>query len=248
MRRPAALILAALLGAAVLTGCETTAEKSARLKARGAKAAELTTVKAGAANATVRVAQTTLLRSADGSQTAAVVELDNGGDAQAQVPVLIDVRGAGGRSLYKNDLDGLQVALQRMSYLPARSAAYWVNDQVIATSAPKRVAVRLGRGRPGAAGPAPRIRLDGTRIVRDSSGVAIEGTVHLLAKTVQRDLPIYGVVRKGSEVVAAGRAIIERLDPDPTPKPTPFRIFLVGDPRGGRLDVRAYPTALGGAQ
>ena len=108
--------------------------------------------------------------------------------------------------------------------------------------------MQVGRGKPGGSGAAPRIRLDGTRIVGDSSGVAIEGTVHLLGQTAQRNLPIYGVVRKGGKVVAAGRAIIERLDPDPTPKPTPFRIFLVGDPKGGRLDVRAYPTVLGGAQ
>lgn len=248
MRRSASLILAALLVVPLLSGCETTADKSAKLKAKGAKAAKLTTVDAGAANTAVKVASTTLLRSADGSQTAAVVELDNTGAAQAQVPVLIDVQGTGGKSVYKNDLDGLQIALQQMSYLPAKGAAYWVNDQVIATSAPKKVDVQVGKGKPGTDAAPPKIRLDGTRLVGDSSGVAIEGTVHLLSKTVQRNLPVYGVVRKGAKVVAAGRAIIERLDPDPTPKPTPFRIFLVGDPKGGRLDVRAYPTALGGAQ
>jgi len=59
-------------------------------------------------------------------------------------------------------------------------------------------------------------------------------------------MPIYAVAKRGRRIVAAGRAIIEKLDPDPQPKPTVFRIFFVGNLTGARIEAHAYPTVLEG--
>ena len=44
--------------------------------------------------------------------------------------------------------------------------------------------------------------------------------------------------------MAAGRALVEKLAPEPQKKPTRFSIFFIGDPKGGTLDVRPVPTVL----
>jgi hypothetical protein len=61
---------------------------------------------------------------------------------------------------------------------------------------------------------------------------------------LQRRMPIFCVARRGDEVVAAGRAILEKLKPD---KPTRFTVFFIGDPRGARLTLTPTPTVLGGS-
>lgn len=243
MRRAARSLAVAPLVALAVAGCESSQSKSARLEKEGAGKAELGTVSAGAANADVRVGTTTVLATDAG--TAAVVELRNtGAKAQVAIPVLIDVQDAKGTSLFKNDVEGLQPALQQMAYLAAGQDAYWVNDQVVAAQKPAKVAVDVGRPKAPASAPAPRIELDDVELDRDSTGVYATGIVRNTSPVTQRNLPIFAVALKGGEVVAAGRAIIEKLDPEPQRKPTRFRVFFIGDPRGADLRLTVAPTIL----
>lgn len=239
-----ALVVAGLL-AAGLTACESTQAQSARLAKQGEKAAVVGTVSAGAQNPDVKVGGTTLLRSELG--TAAVVELTNTGPAdQAAVPIQLDVTDAEGASIYKNDTDGLQPSLQQLALLRRGEPVFWVNDQVTAPTPARKVDVDVGR--PAAPAPAevPEIRLTGTRLDEDESGPLATGIVKNLSKVTQVNMPIYGVVRRGGKVVAAGRALVEKLGPEPQKRPVRFSIFFIGDPSGGTLDVRPVPTVLTG--
>ncbi len=237
-----------LAGAVALAGggCESSQTKSARLERLGAKAAKTSRVSAGAANPDVKVTGTQVLHSA--GATAAVVGLRNTGPAaQAAVPVQIQVKDAHGKALYKNDLEGLQVALQHMAYLGKGEKAFWVHDQVVGADRGRSVTVAVGK--PSARAPAtraPRIKLVGAHLTRDSTGRFLTGRVRNASKVTQRNMPIYAVAKRGRRIVAAGRAIIEKLDPDPQPKPTVFRIFFVGNLTGARIEAHAYPTVLEG--
>lgn len=240
-----AAVAVALLSLTV-AGCSSSQAKSARLAKGAAKRAVQGRVTAGPANRSVEVTGTQVL-TRDGA-TAAVVTLRNtGARAQAQLPVQIKVLDRRGRPVYANDLEGLQPALQQMAYLGARARAYWVHDQVVADGTPRRLRVRVGRAPvPAPPGPPPRIVLRGLHLAHDTTGVFATGRVENRSRLVQRNMPIFAVARRGGRVIAAGRAIIERLDPAPQPKPTVFRIFFVGDPRGATLDVRPAPTVLEG--
>ncbi len=242
--RAVAAALPAMGGLLALSACESSQHKSDRLRAQGATAAELTSVKAGAPNADVKVAGTTILRSAGG--TAVVVELKSTGTVdQVAVPIQIRAKDAKGADVYKNDLDGLQTSLQQLALLRRGKTAYWVNDQVTAPSKPARVVVQVGRPKGKPAARLPRIRLSGVRMDADDvSGAFLRGIVRNESTLPQVNMPIYAVARKGGKVVAAGRALIERLDPEPQKKPTVFRIFFIGDPKGGTLSLEAEPTVL----
>lgn len=243
--RPAHAVALAGLLAAALAGCESTQAQSARLAKQGAEAAVVGTVSAGARNPDVRVGRTTLLRSALG--TAAVVELTNTGPAdQAAVPIQLDVEDAKGASVYKNDTDGLQPSLQQLALLRRGRPVFWVNDQVTAAAPARKASVTVGRARGPAPADVPEIRLVGTRMDEDESGPLATGIVENRSRVTQRDMPIYGVVRRGGKVVAAGRALVEKLPPGPRKKPVRFSIFFIGDPSRGTLDVRAVPTVLTG--
>lgn len=241
MHKPV-VIAGCMLASVALPACESTQTKSARLAKTGHNKAGLTTVSAGATNTLIKVGQTALLN-ANGAH-AAVVELDNKGPAaEVSVPVLIVVKDAKGAAVYRNDIQGLQPSLQELAFLAKGKTVYWVNDQVLAAS-PKSLKVDVGKAK-GVAPPAPpKLTLSKTRLDSDSSGMYATGVVTNDSKIVQRNVPIFAVVLKGGKVVAAGRGLVPRLDPQPTKKPTTFRIFFVGNPKGGTLRLAVAPTAM----
>ena len=57
----------------------------------------------------------------------------------------------------------------------------------------------------------------------------------------QRRLVVACVARRGGRVVAAGRAIVNRLAPG---KSASYHVFFIGDPRGARMTVVAPPTVI----
>jgi hypothetical protein len=79
----------------------------------------------------------------------------------------------------------------------------------------------------------PRLESDPVSGV-NASGVAINHS----GETNERVL-IYGIARRGGNIVAAGRAAIERLKAD---KRHTYHIFLVGDAQGAEIAITAFPT------
>lgn len=239
--RAALTAAAAVFLPLTLGGCVTTAEQSAKIAAEGDHLIQArASLRVTHPNPVVQIGRTAVIRTAAG--TAAAVELRaKGGRAEADLPLLIDVRDAHGRSVYRNDAAGLQPSLQRFGLLRPRHSAWWVSDQVVpAGGTPRRLTARVGAGRSVAV--APRVGLSGVHLTADAGGQYLTGTVRNHAGVQLADVPIFAVALRGGRVVAAGRALVPRLPARPGPKPVRFRLYFIGSPRGARVELSVAPS------
>lgn len=240
----AALFAAAGLAAAGLSACETTQETSSRL-AKGAKdVVQEHGLKLGRPNADVAVTGSAVLQDTNG--TAAVVLLRNRGAAQADVPVAISLTSRKGKVVYANDIPGLDKSLTSLAVIGAKQRTFWVNDQIQPAARPRKASAKVGGARAAARGPFPRLELTKVRYESDTDGLYAGGVVTNRSKVPQVRLVISCISRRGDRIIAAGRAIVDRLLPAPTPKPTTFRVYFIGNPKGGALVCTAPPTVLSG--
>jgi hypothetical protein len=230
--RWAALLLLAL----ALTGCETTAEKSAKLEKAAERRAGYGQVlqqglSVSRASAVVKVLDTAVLHDSEGA--VAIVTLRNAaGRALGRVPVAITVQ---------NNAPGLEPGLVSVASLPASSEIAWVDDQVPANGAPASVVVRVGEG-PGVTGSLPAIDVAGLHVIEDpANGVRAAGTVRNRSAIAQQNVAVYVVARRGGRVVAAGRAVLPEVAAGAS---TPFQAFLLGSPHGAQLQASAPATTL----
>jgi hypothetical protein len=234
------LLLLALMP--LLSGCESTQAKSARLERAGAgQLLGERGLVVRAQNRDVRAVSTSVLQDENGA--AVVVVLRNRSPRPlGRVPVAIDVSGAGGRSVYRNDAPGLDPSLVEATGVPANGELVWVNDQVTPTGTPKRVEARIGAEQGNDPRELPRIELTQPRLIEDRvTGVEAVGRVTNRSDVEQRRLVVSCVAQRGDRVVAAGRAIVARLAPG---KSASFHVFFIGDPRGARMTVAAPPTVI----
>jgi hypothetical protein len=247
------LLTLVALGAVALifSGCESTESESAKLGREGAKLiAGAGTVGPGGANRDVQVGEVALVQGA--GRTAAVVQLTNtGATAQANVPVLIDVRSPQGASLYRNDIQGIEPSLQQMPLLRGHASGWWVDDQVLAAGRLGSVKVRVGDPKGAAAAQASTavssagVQVSATSLGSDVAGPYLAGEVVNHTGVAQHNMPIFAVALRGGRVVAGGRALVPNL-PTATAtsklKPTAFRIYLVGSPAGAHIELTPVPT------
>lgn len=237
-------VAVALAGVALVTaGCESTQEKSARIGEELGPVQREQGLKISARSKQVEVVSRTLLTDSAGS--AVVVELRNTSDRDlADVPILIDVRGASGKSVYRNDLPGLETALTAVPYLPAGETGVWVHDQVLASGEPKSVEVTVGEGGEPFGGEVPEFTASEPRLEGDPhSGIVAGGNLENRSGERNERVLIYAVARQGDEVVAAGRGAVERVKPEP--KPLPYNVYFIGDPRDAEIELTVYPSLPG---
>lgn len=242
--RTIALAGLTLLAAASLVACESTQSRSAELEKEGAKTLLADSgVKIQKESTDVKVTSATVLSDANGG--AVVVGLHNSSDKNlVDVPILIDVIGAKGKSVYTNAIPGIEPALAAVPYIPAGGDVDWVNDQVLTAGKPKSVKVKVGDSTDSYAGALPKIQVSAPKIEGDPvSGIEATGTVVNETGEDQERLLLYAVGRSGGKVVAAGRGAIEHLKPDT--KPLHYDIFFIGDPTGTDLEVTQFPTLPG---
>jgi len=243
-RAAAALALAAL-AAVLLSACETTQEKSARLEKIALR--EKANAPLGASglkiarpSREIQVLEALTLHSSEG--TAVAVRLRNrSGRAQYQVPLLIHVTGANGASVYSNSAPGLAISLVSVPYLPPHRTAVWIDDQIQAAAPAKSVQAIAGEGRP-APGAAPKVLVAGSRLEHEPGGIAfVAGTVANRSSTDQREVVVTALADRGGQIVAAGRAVLSSLRAGASSN---FQAFLVGgDPAGAKLLVAVSPSA-----
>jgi hypothetical protein len=239
-----------LLAPIALGGClgvETTQDRSAR-KSREART-RLATQKGlsiGSINRQITVEQAAVVQDPNG--IAAVVRLKNAGGAQTGVPVAITVQDRKGTKLFANDAPGLEPALVSMPALQKGEDAFWVNNQIIATGKAAKLEVKVGdpKARPAVA--LPRIATSGITLGHDQDGAYAHGIVSNESDVVQKRLTIFCVAVAGTQVEAAGRAVIDRLLPakQNPKKPTKFTVYFIGTPKRGDLRCAAPPTTLPG--
>jgi len=234
-----ALLVCLAVASALLAGCETTQEKSAKLEAQGAEIAKVEKIKIGAANQSIDVTGTTLLTDQYGS--AVVLGLKNSSPTpQVDVPIGLVVKNAKGKEIYKNDTEGLQDGLIQIPIIEGSSDGWYVNDQVLVTEKPTSADVTIGKSEAQSPAKIPEIEVTPPVLASDTSGPNVTGEVTNKSDVEQIDLLLFAVATRGGKVVAAGRGLIPKLKTDG--KPEFYRIYFIGDPKNADIEVVAMPS------
>lgn len=236
-----AVLWPALALLVMAAGCESTQSKSERLEGQAESTlGDAKGVVVKKQNPQVAIVSTAALKDPNGE--AVVVRLRNKGRRTlVRMPIAVELADRKGKAVYRNDTPGLETALVQVPLLEPGQELWWVNDQVSSSGRPARIKALVGASKPGGAD-APRISLSAVRLDKDPvSGVAATGRARNRSDVEQRRLPIFCVARKGDRVVAAGRAIIDKLRPG---KSRRFTIFFIGDPSGAELTLGVTPTKL----
>jgi hypothetical protein len=242
LRRCTIVVAAAVLAGLTLTACQSTQDKAKVIQAENAKLlASEHGISVTKPNKDVKVLGTTLLHDQYGD--AIVVELRNESNRTlVNMPILIDVRDANGKSVYRNDLPGLDPALTHVSLLRPGETFDWVNDQLSPSGTPKSAKVEVGSPEGRAPDKLPEIEVGPARLQNNPSGVLAHGSVTNKSQIDQLKLVLYAVARSGGKVVAAGRGQFKNLKAGGSPGE--YNVFFIGDPRGADVTVTAPPSVL----
>ncbi len=238
---PMSLVLVGV--ALVTTGCESTQDKSAKIGAELGPIKQEEGLSISKQSKDVEVVDSSLLTDLNGS--AVVVTLHNDSDRDlVDVPIAINVLDAKGKSVYRNDIPGIEPALASVPFIPAGSDVDWVHDQILATGKPAKVEVNVGAGGEPFNGTPPKVEVSDPQVQGDPySGLLAGGNVvNESGEDLQR-LLLYAVARDGGRIVAAGRGAIEPFKDKP--KPVPYNIYFIGSPKGADLTVSDFPTLPG---
>lgn len=232
-------LLVLLTGSLLVAGCETTQEKSAKIAAALGPVKEEKGLEIDKESEDVEVLDTTLLTDANGS--AVVVEVESGSDeVLVDVPIAIDVLDAKGDVVYTNTLPGLEPTLTSIPVLQPGETLAWVNNQILATGKPDEVKVKVGADAGTLDGELPDIEVAQPELQNDAvSGINATGTATNNTEEQLERLTLFGVARDGDEIVAAGRAAIDNLNPG---RQKVYRVYFIGDPKGAELSVTSFPT------
>ena len=231
-----------MLAALALTGCETSAGKSAKLereaKAHSSAIPAARGLSIGRVSSKIEVLASALVHGNEG--VAAVVTLRNrSATALRDIPIELTVRDAHGAALYTNTAGGLARNLTSVSYLPAHGELAWVDDQVSGAGSPSSATARVGEGT-AATGVIPALGTEGMHPFEDpTNGMGAEGNLVNRSGLAQKDLVVFVLARRAGAVVAAGRAVVPLAAPG---VPTRFQAFLIGNPQGAQLQASAPPT------
>lgn len=238
--------VALALVALTLTGCETTQEKAAKLERAAKHHEELATngaqhgLSITRLSTKVKIVSSSVLNSSEGA--AAVLTLRNlSAKPLRNVPIEIAVKSRSGTVSYTNNAAGLSAGLASVPLLPAHGETTWIDDQVQASSAAASVEAKLGEGE-AVSRALPRLTVQGAHLFEDpTNGLGAEGTLLNHSRVTQRDLVLYAVARHDGTITAAGRAVLPEAAAGTS---TPFQIFFIGNPHGGKLEVIAPPSTI----
>jgi hypothetical protein len=234
---PLALLLAGT--GLIAAGCESTQEKSARIAAELGPVKQEKGLEIDKESRDVEVVSTTVLSDPNGA--AVVVRLRNESDQDlTDVPIAIDVLDSKGKSIFKNDVPGIEPALTSMPLLRAGSEADWVHNQILAAGKPADVKVEVGNSSTTLDAEPPDIEVSGAELAKDPvSGIEATGSAVNNTDERQERLLLFCVARSGNEVVAAGRGAIDHLGPG---RDLDYHVFFIGDPTGAELEVTSFPN------
>ncbi|MGH2912102.1 MAG: hypothetical protein ACRDJ3_06460 [Solirubrobacteraceae bacterium] len=220
------------------SGCQTTAEKSAELKKlQKHEALAVRGVSVSSENPSVKVLYSVVVGSQEGT-TAIVVDMRNTSSHALQLaPIEVTAKDMRGNVVYQNTGPGLQPSLTSVSLLEPGRDTVWVDDQVQATGVATTATALVGEAK--VASKIPKLTVSGAHLSEEVGSQIESGSVANPSSQTQQDLVVYAVARKGSKVVAAGRAVLPEVAAGAT---APFQIYFVGDPRGAHIGVSAPPT------
>lgn len=237
----ASLALVAVAVTPALVACQSTQSKSAGLEAKSSKVLVSEKGLSVTKQSTdVKVTGTAAFSDVNGA--AAVISVKNTSKQDLEnVPILIDVRNAKGKSVFKNDTPGIEDALVAIPFIRAGESVDWVHDQVLAAGPVATVKAKVGAVQGAPLPKLPDFEVGKPTLEKDPvSGTQAFGDVINRSGAEQRNLLLYAVARKGGKVVAAGRGQIGRLKA--TAKPVSYHIYFIGNPEGADISVTAFPS------
>jgi hypothetical protein len=235
--RGAIALLALML---LLSGCQSTQQRSAELQRRASRATLAQhSVSVTHQDPSVQVLDSAVVHSSTGA--AVVVTLRNRSSSPIQnAPIEITVRDFHRTLLYQNDTPDLEPSLRSVPLMMGGSGALWVDDQLPLTDTPASVSAVVGVGAHLAHATA-RLSVSGVhRVDEPGVGSGVAGTVTNHSKLTQRDVLVYAVGRRARHITAAGRAAIPEIPPHAS---APFQLFLLGDAGGAKIQTSALPTS-----
>jgi hypothetical protein len=226
-----------------LAACTTTQERSAALAKNAEQAAQAKRFRVGTTNAALTRSSVTTLSGTDARTV--VVKITNASRRpQVVVPIGVDLYDGKDAQFFTNRVDGLDMPLNHVP-VAGPGTTWWVNNQLPAARA-ARTRVRIGTSKTTPPAQLPEIRVSGVNLTKDGDVHVARGKVTNLSAVEQRRLTVYGVALRGERVVAAGRAVIEKLGPKGS-KRQRFNLYFTGDPTGATLVMSAPPSTLGDA-
>jgi hypothetical protein len=234
----AGLVLA--LAGGSLSGCVSTQHKNARAKLVAARTVDgRRALRIAARSRDVRVLDVSLVRGRRAS--AVVVELGNGGGRTVtDVPVLVGVRSAGGRSVRVNGGRGLAWFQTHVPAIPARKTTTWVfvRHRPLPQGRPWAVAGAVAAA-DSRVGVLPRVAASAAPAARKGRGRhAIRVALVNDSDVPQYGLQVFAVARAHGRVVAAGVGSVRHIA---SRGHASARVALVGAP--GRHTIRVHAPA-----
>jgi len=238
MRHGGALAIV-VLAALALSACESSQRRSARLRAAAGSQMAEKGLQVGRANPDVDITAATIINDAEAGRSAAVIELRNTSKRPlVGLPLLFTVTGAGAKKLFSNDSPGASPDLTTVPSLAPGDTLSWVNNAIIGIPGGTAVDARVGEPKAAAGAAPPQLEVSGVKLETDPvDGVTAVGRVVNPSKVPQERLVIFATARRGSKIVAAGRAVVPVVKPGP--RGAEFTVFFVGDPTGAKLTVQA---------
>jgi hypothetical protein len=224
------------------SACESTESESAKIGREGSAAVAATsTLKLGGANRSVRVSDVTLL-SGGGRKAVAVKLTSTSPRAQTEVPVLVNVTGAGGKVVYSNATGGAEPLLQRVTLLRAQTSTWWVDDEVLTTGTASAAKVRVGTGKaPRGSARSAALSAKAVHVAEQAGSSTVSGLLVNGTGKAQSAVPVFAVASRGGKVVAAGRAVVASVPAGASA--TSFDLPLVGDATGATIELTALPAS-----
>ncbi len=233
----------AALSALLVTGCESSQDKAARVQkineARQKVAAQPLTV--AKVDRRIKISEVAVLRGKD-TDAVVVTVVNTTSKPIADLPIAVNLLNSAGKVIATNTDPGTDHWLNHIPLLRPGKSFSWVNDQFEPLPAARKATVRIGSGAV-VPRPYPDAQLIKTRFFADPiSGAAFTGKAKGNAPVLQERLVIFSVGRQGGRIVAAGRGVLEKLLPNGG-KPAGFTIFYVGaNPKSVSLSNEAPPV------
>jgi hypothetical protein len=188
----------------------------------------------------VKVVGAALVHGSEGAAAAVTLRNDSP-RAQRRVPIALTLKDARGRVVFSNYSAGSESALIVVPSIPARGELTWVDDQLPLKTEASSVSALVGEGQPLSGG-LPAVSVSGVHAAEEASGAGAAGTVENRSKTAQLHLVVFAVARRGTQIVAAGRAVLPEVAAGSSAQ---FRLFFVGNPQGAQLQASAPAVTFG---
>ncbi len=227
MRR-SLLAVVAILVLVGSTGCESTFDKAARIRAEQGTIAAVEAVDILQTEG-ITAEMLAIIPSADGLMAAVVVEVTSTGPGLLWAPIEVRLLDAAGAEVGTNNIPGADPTLIHLPSLAEGESVLYVNDQIAVTGVPVTAEITVA-GTPTTAQLLPGLAVTQPIVTEDPSfGTTWTATVTNATKVRQEQVIVQAILRDGTTITSAGIALVKQLEPGDSAE---VQGFFVGSGKG----------------